>query len=167
VARRYDEDMEAFVGRDLDALAARLRPAGSGSGSASSRLNKVGVLYARYGLYEKAEGVFRQILDVESYVPALQNLGTIARLRGRFQESLDLFRRAMEKGGASSSVLLGLVQACRGLGIDDEASRYFERLKTDYPDIAASNASLAVRASGGSRERQIGSAGPEVTDWLE
>jgi tetratricopeptide (TPR) repeat protein len=167
VARRYDEDMASFIDRDVDALVARLHITGSGSGVTSSQLNKVGVLYARYGLYEKAEGVFRQILDAEPYVPALQNLGTIARLRGRFQESLDLFSRALEKGETSPSVLLGLVQACRGLGLDEDARRYFERLRTDYPDVAARNASLAVRASSGSRETQVGSTGPEVTDWLE
>jgi hypothetical protein len=167
VARRYDDDMSVFIGRDLEVLATRLQSATLETARSTAKMNKIGVLYARYGLYEKAEAVFRQILDVEPYVPALVNLGTIARLRGRSQESLALFSRALEKGEATSNVLLGVVQACRSLGLDEEARRYYERLKTDYPDVAARNANLATRASGGSRENSVGSTGPEVAEWLE
>jgi hypothetical protein len=167
VARRYDEDMTAFIGRDLDVVASRLKLPASKAGIPSLQLNKTGVLYARYGLFEKAEAVFRQILDAEPYVPAMVNLGTIARIRGRFQESLELFNRALEKGGATSNVLLGLAQACRGLGLDADARRYYERLKADYPDIAARNAFLATPAAGGSRGSAAEGVGPEVTEWLE
>ena len=44
-------------------------------------VNKLGVLYARYGLYDKAIDEFEKILITSEYVPALLNVGSIHFLR--------------------------------------------------------------------------------------
>jgi tetratricopeptide (TPR) repeat protein len=160
VARRYDEDMSSFVNREIDALVASRERAAEVGKSSLARRNEIGVLYARYGLLEKAEAVFRDVLAEETYVPALVNLGTIAWLRGQARESLELFARAQEEGGTSWTILLGLARACRELGLEDEALRYYAQLKGTNPEVAARYAYLAtgasseVRGSGPSVERE-------------
>jgi Flp pilus assembly protein TadD len=45
--------------------------------------NELGVLYARYGQYERAQKEFKKLLAKEEYVLTLQNMGTILYLSDR------------------------------------------------------------------------------------
>lgn len=57
-------------------------------------VNKLGVPYARYGLYDQAETEFKQVVEQQEYLPAPANLGNINYLGEDYPEALEFYERA-------------------------------------------------------------------------
>ena len=55
--------------------------------------NELGILYARYGMLEKAEEQFRAL---KGYTPALVNLGNLYILKKQYKQALTQFRSVLK-----------------------------------------------------------------------
>ncbi len=112
-------------------------------------LNKLGVLYARYGMTKEAQIQFEKILARNEYLPALVNLGMLAFLDGEYDEAYDYYRRAGRIRENHSTVLLGIARVQHELRNYEEASTSYTRLKDVSPDLAARYSYLDLEGNGG------------------
>ena len=138
---RYKQELTTFIERELRPQIEKIEQA-MGNKPESKLLNRIGVLYVRYGLVDQAQSVFAAILESEQYGPTLTNLGNICLLRGDFEKALPLFESALSKDPESSGALLGLARANQGLGRLALARQYLGELESRDPGIAAKYASI-------------------------
>ncbi len=74
----YLQEVISFIDREIYPKLAKIQEEIQKTGGSPKSINKLGVLYARYGLYERAEREFQNVLEMDGeFVPALINLGNI------------------------------------------------------------------------------------------
>jgi len=105
----FNSELDTFVKREIDAQTASLRSRISRSAGNEKYVNSLGVLYARYGLYDEASEEFRKIS--RTYVPAMTNLGNIYFQQDDMLEALSWYGRALEKNPENKTALLGSARA--------------------------------------------------------
>jgi len=158
----YEVEMARVVERELEPKAAELRRRIEAGGGGPSAWNSLGVLYARYGMYEQAREQFERAAKEPTYVPALVNLGNLALICERWGEALLAFQRAAERAPDSTFVLLGLARACYGLERHAEVRRHYDRLKAVDPELAGRFAFLVVSRKGEDRATLTSGLDPQV-----
>jgi tetratricopeptide (TPR) repeat protein len=128
-------------------------------------LNNLGVLYARFGMYDDARKQFELLVSNNGeVVTALINLGNLAFLDGRNEDSLDYFTRALKQSSDNSVALQGIAMAGYELGDINAVQTALERLRKADPDAASRLASLGA---GGGASGRAASAEKEITSWNE
>ncbi len=154
LAALVQEESERFVDREISVRVTALEAQISRAADSSRPRNDLGVLYARYGLHDRAETQFREAIARKDYAPALVNLGNISYLKGDIRSALDYYQRASLSRPTSASALLGLALTHRRAGDGVSASKAYLGLKTVDPELAAKFSYLetagetATRASG-------------------
>jgi Flp pilus assembly protein TadD len=90
------------------------------------------------GLYDEAEGYFREVLRLwPDHAGALNNLGTAVWRQGRIHEAEEFHRRALALGPNDFAILNNLGNMLWEQGRLDEAVRYYRQaiqLRRDSPD---------------------------------
>ena len=99
-------------------------------------LNKLGVLYARYGLINQARVQFERSLEIQEYLPSLVNLGMLEFLNEEYQKSYRYYRRAQVLRENHTTVLLGLARVQHELRNYKKASVAYQKLKNAAPSLA-------------------------------
>lgn len=156
VVSRVRQELDAFISREIypreQKLLARIN---SGQNDPRS-MNKLGVLYARYGQYSEARGWFEKSADNYAHVPALINLANIHYINGDYGRARDRYEEAIEQNSQSASALLGLARVEHELENFGSAREAYDRLASVSPDIAEKYSYL--RSSDPGAERAAGAA---------
>ncbi len=134
-APRVGGEIARFVDRELAPQVDRLRLA-MGDSYDSKLLNRLGILYARYGRMDDAEATFQKVLMKEPYVPALINMGNLALLKGDFEGAATFFQTALSKAADNAPALAGITRASYGEGKLALANQYLASLKAQDPASA-------------------------------
>jgi hypothetical protein len=113
--------------------------------------NGLGVLYARYGMQEKAEAEFRKALQTRPYVPALVNLGNLSYLRGDLNNAQVFYAQAQKLAPDSPAALLGMARVGHDLENYGTARTAYARLKQVDPALANQFAYLELRGGEAAR----------------
>lgn len=162
----YNEEMIAFIQQELQPKVEECQKRISASGNHPKEINALGVLYARYGLYDEAKGEFHRVLERDEYVPALVNLGNIYFLEEDYDSALLYFERAYMVNPTSANVLLCLARTHYQLELYDKTREYYTRLKEVAPDLAGRFSYLVVRTKEELRAQEFVSFGRDVL-WEE
>jgi tetratricopeptide (TPR) repeat protein len=167
IEKEYLKELTTFIDREIYQQVASMQAEITKSGETAGSLNKLGVLYARYGLYDRAEREFSKALQKDpAYLQATVNLGNIAFLQGDFKKAFTLFDAAWRKEPDSPGALLGLARASHKLenfGIVQEA---YGRLKELSPEVARKYSYLEMRGEEAARAASS-SADMESVRWEE
>jgi tetratricopeptide (TPR) repeat protein len=147
----FQREVNRFVNREISPQIADLEARLTGGGVDPRLHNKLGVLYARHGLLDKAEAAFRNSLRAAETVPALVNLGNIHYLREEWQVALELYERARRQAPTNARVLLSVARTYHKLENYRVASRTYGDLKDIDPVLAGRFAYLDARAEEGLR----------------
>lgn len=110
---------------------------------------RLGVLYARHGLFDRAEEQFRRIATRSA--SARTNLGNIAYLREDYPDALTHYEQALLMEPESPIALLGAAKAHYQLNDHAAAAEAYEKLAARDETLASRYAWIA------------GSAGTETT----
>jgi len=159
-------EAERLVRRELAPRIARLQSQLDASGNSPRISNRLGVLYARYGLFDEAEEAFRAALAGGEYGPALLNLGNISFLKERYREGKEYLERAAALTPESPRLLLALARVRHALEEYALAEQTYTRLEALDPELAAQFAFLGGGASGSSRAAEAARL-REVILWEE
>jgi tetratricopeptide (TPR) repeat protein len=136
VAAAYLEEPVRYSDNEILPEAARLQAEIDRSRGSPKSVNELGVLYARYGLSDRAEAKFKLVLEGGDYAPALVNLGNVYYLRGETERALPFYERAQKLAPDSTAVLLAIAQANHRLENYGLAKLAYERLKATAPALA-------------------------------
>lgn len=114
-------------------------------------INQLGVLYARYGQYDRAQKQFEKLLAKEEYVPALLNMGNILYLGNQKEKAMDLYNRAYARDPKNPRVLLAVAKASHDLENYFAAKKAYTELKARDPDLALEFAYLDLKGEEATR----------------
>jgi tetratricopeptide (TPR) repeat protein len=159
-------DVVSFVNGEIAERAAKLQADSKKSQGASKAINSLGVLYAQYGLYEKARAQFESIVAKEEYVPALVNLGNIRKAQGDLDGALVYYDRAFKKSPSNASVLLAEAIANHQIENYGAVKKYYQALKAANATLADRYAYLDLRGEEGARAADA-SGLKNLVDWME
>lgn len=158
----YSGELEGFVRREVDIQAASLKSQISGTKSSARYVNRLGVLYARYGLYEEAAAEFRKISDL--YPPAMTNLGNIYYKKKDMMSAISWYAKALEMNPDNKAALLGSARANYEIENYGSVKMMYARLEGIDTDLAERYAYLV---SGSSDTGRASSAFRESAVWEE
>ncbi|MDA3958198.1 tetratricopeptide repeat protein [Oceanispirochaeta sp.] len=114
-------------------------------------INKLGVLYARYGMNDKAEEQFKKVIDRSPFFPSLMNLGNINYLSEDYAEALAYYNQADKIKPNSKKVLLGIARTSHQAEDYDTAATAFSQLKKLDPELAENYSYLDMRSKDATR----------------
>jgi tetratricopeptide (TPR) repeat protein len=163
----YDSEMTRLVDRAIFPLVEQLQSRINATGSLRA-MNRLGVLYARYGQSENARTIFSEILEEDpEFAPAILNLGNIAFLEQDWLEAERYFDMAIDLRPDSPEALLGVARVNQELQNYGNAQRAYARLRELDPELAQRYAYLTGGAeSGGGRAADAESERRQV-EWAE
>ena len=110
VVPKYTDVLRSFVQREIAPQVAELEERIEASNGNPRLVNRLGTVYARYGLYEQAQEQFLRAVAEREYRPALINLGNLAYLRDELDEALSFYNRAYESRDDDPLVLISLAR---------------------------------------------------------
>ena len=147
VTAAFESDIDRFVRREIAqrelTLLARLEE----KPSDAATLNRLGTLYARYGLTEKAEERFKAAVGAEEYFPALLNIGHVEFMDGKYSQALGHYDRALTIKPNSPTAVLAAARANYELQNYGNVRSNYERLKTLSPSLALQFSYLDLQGS--------------------
>jgi hypothetical protein len=145
LAKAFGDEVTRFVNREISAREAKLQGDLKKDPKNSKTANQLGILYAQYGLYDRAEAEFKKILDREAYVPALLNTGSLFSVRGDAKKALEYYNQAYQKAPGNPRVLLAVARANHGLENYGLVRDLYDKLKDVDPQLAQQYAYLDLR----------------------
>jgi len=166
VVEEYVREVNRVVSKQIFNREQKLKSEIERAEDGSDPLNRLGVLYARYGLEEKALAAFEKVLSSEEYTPSLMNLGNIYFLRNDMNSALTFYKRAYEKEPDNAKILLALSRVYRELENYEVSGRMFSRLKRIDAGLAESFSYLETQQDGGGRASMRGDVYEKVL-WEE
>ncbi len=127
---RYVSDLIAPAVKTLESeIAAKQSP---------ELYNKLGILYGRFGLFEKADAQFKRAAQ-SGYAPAIINRAHAYFVQAEYGKALALYEGALQKDAANPAALFGAAR-CRYELYD------FDECRELYARLSAVDAACAARA---------------------
>lgn len=166
VARLYENEMLRFLKQELEPKVQEFRRVIEERGGSIKAINRLGTLYARFGLYDLAEIEFWRILQTDEFIPAMTNLANIYFQQEKYQEALYLLERAHALDRNNPTVLLCMSMTCFELELYEETHNYYSNLKIANTELAGEYAYLAVRTKEETRASRFIHFGKEPL-WME
>ncbi len=159
----FSRSLDSFINGEIRITEQKLRAQISKSGFNAAKINTLGVLYARFGQFDKAEAEFKKVVEKEDYLPALINLGNIYLTKDNGAEAFSYFARAERIAPDNSKVLLGLARSSYDTGNIKAANSNFRKLETANPKLAMEYPHLGSENTAVGRASQV--KNHEVTEW--
>jgi transglutaminase-like putative cysteine protease len=151
LATLYASEVQAFVSSEMGAREAVLLSQVSKAANKTKSLNSLAVLHSRYGLVDKGEKEFLQILAKEEYVPALINLGNIYFLQGKLEQAAGMSDRAYKKAPTNPTALLCVARVNHAQENYTLARKAYTELQARDPNMANRFAYLGLRGDEATR----------------
>jgi tetratricopeptide (TPR) repeat protein len=166
ILKDFQDDVSRHIDLEIYSRVAVLQAAITKSKESSKTVNALGVLYARYDLQDRAEGIFRNILEKEEYVPALVNLANLRFLKKDMKDALAFYQRAYKRAPADPNVLLGIARTNQELENYGMVKETYDELKKVAPKLAQQFAYLELKGEESTRAAAISGA-EETVVWDE
>jgi tetratricopeptide (TPR) repeat protein len=166
VQKSYAAEFDRFLHREVDDRAAALEKEIQKAGATPASVNKLGLLYARFGMLDQAEKQFRRAVAKEEYIPGLVNLGNVLYLKRDFSGASAAFERARKRDPKNPAVLLNIARIQYEQERFDAARRSYEALASVDPGLAEQNRYLAQQADAATRASNV-AAQKENMAWQE
>ena len=146
VENAFENSIYRFIKREIGPKITEIEEEMGVSGSGRD-YNKLGIIYARYGLYKEAQPNFEMAIE-KGYRPAYVNLGNIAFLLGDYEKAVEYFNAALSYRQDSKSALIGLARAKYELNVFAEADELYRQIKKIDPNLAERYSYLSSQMEG-------------------
>ena len=164
ITTRYNEEMDKFVNREIYDRVIELKEEIKQSRDNPRVINRLGVLYARFGKYKEAEQEFKKALAKTEYIPSMMNLGNIYFMNGKMESARESFSKVLDKSPENPYALLGFAKVSYELDDYKSVVLSFNKLETKDPAIAEKYKYLVSRSDETGR---ASSAVKEAFEWDE
>jgi TPR repeat protein len=167
IVSTYLQELITFIDLEIYPKIAAIQSEINRTGGSPNSYNKLGVLYARYGLYDRAEREFKRVLEKQrNHLPALINLGNIYYLNGDTENAKLYYDQAYEQQPDNPKVLLSIARVNHEMENYGIVRQTYTRLKEVDPDLAQRFAYLDLRGDDATRAAAIGRV-KEIVIWEE
>lgn len=137
VISSYSQRLTQLVQREIAPLAATLQERIDATDGSPRLVNRLGALYARYGLYDEALREFlRASRGARPYGPALINVGNVYFIRQDYERALQYYERALQIQPDDPDALIGLSRAHFELEQYGEAEQLYRTAALLAPESA-------------------------------
>jgi tetratricopeptide (TPR) repeat protein len=161
-----EEAVVRYIDREIFSQVAQLQAEIKKAQGDPRPINKLGILYARFGLFARAKEQFALASAKQEFVPSLVNLGNLSYLDKDLKSALASFQRAYAKEPGNPTVILALARANHELENYGSSRDLYERLKAADPALASRFSYLDLR--GQEANRAANAAGlTEIVVWSE
>ncbi|MEE8440138.1 MAG: hypothetical protein V3S41_00330 [Spirochaetia bacterium] len=150
IETKYSIELQRFITQEIRPQVARLETRIEATGDVR-HINRLGVLYARYSMFEEAEQKFKEALAEGPQADAYLNLGNLEFLRGDFLTASDLYEQAQDLDPDNPAVLLAVAKVHHELENYGMADRAYSALQEVAPIVAANFEYLQFRGSDAGR----------------
>jgi transglutaminase-like putative cysteine protease len=147
----FASEMQAFIAGEMGPRESALLSQIAKAADKTKLQNSLAVLHSRYGLVDKGEKEFQQILATVEYLPALINLGNIYFLQGKLENAAEMYDRAYKKAPANTTVILCVARVNHAQENYTLARKSFVELQTRDPQLAGKFAYLGLRGEEATR----------------
>jgi len=160
----YDREIEAVVRLQISSREEELKRNIEISNGSPKHLNRLGLLYARYGLSSEAREYFMKAAE-QDYVPSLVNIGNLEYLEGDYSRAETSFQAALNEESDNPKALLGLARSQYENQNYQGARRTFEFLALENPALAERYVFLSGDSGGTTRASDDGYR--QIAEWDE
>lgn len=162
----YTKEVKTFINREIYEKVANLKADIKKSQGDPKHINKLGVLYAKYGFYEEAVIQFEKIAEKKKYVPALVNLGNIYYIKKNYDKALSYYNKAYDIAPNNKLVLLYIARINHDLENYGSTAKAYKKLKQLDYDLALQFAYLDLKGSEADRAAEISQV-KDIIIWNE
>jgi tetratricopeptide (TPR) repeat protein len=156
IAKAYTDEVRKFIDQETATRVAALQADVTKNPGKPAYQNKLGVLYARYGLNTEAEQQFAAATKVSDYAPALLNLGNLAFLKSDTRKALEYYERARKADAANPRAILGVARSNHALENYGTSKEAYDALKGIDAALAAQFSYLTLRGPEATRAADAG-----------
>lgn len=146
--RRYALALGTLVEREMGQKAAELERQASEQHDEPRLLNRLGVLYVRYGMSNKARSAFEKAIENNGGFAPTLNLANLCFIEGDYRNAARHYAMAVDRNPTDKNARIGLILAYRELGQDELLAQELERLKAIDAKAAESYAWLVTDGAG-------------------
>ena len=147
----YSKVLETFIMREIGPRKTDLEQRIAQSNNNPRLINRLGTLYARYGLYEEAEEQFKLAVADRPYVPSLINLGNLAYLNNDIKDAQEYYLRAYDVKSDNPRILINLARVHFDLEEYVDARKRYKEAELLDPAVAERYSYIVSGNSGTAR----------------
>lgn len=136
VMEAYGSAVDRLIYQDVTPIVRDLQNRINRDGGSPPAYNRIGVVYAKYGLLDDAEPWFRKSVSGRPYAPGEVNLGNVAYLRGDYGTAAEHYKQALGTDDDNPRALLGLAKSSFELEDYSGADDSMTMLALVNPDMA-------------------------------
>lgn len=155
VTAAFKQSLTRHIEKEIYPQAAAIQANMAQSNAKHKLKNSLGVLYARYGLYDRAAETFNEILGSMEYKPALINMGNISFVKRNYESALSFYERVLKTDGKDKTALLGVSRCNHELENYGMVAKTFDQLKAIDRDLASRFAYLDLRGEEAARAADV------------
>ena len=145
IEKKYKGEIETLARQRLINLSAGYLNILKKNANDMEALGQLGILYGENGLTSEALEQFQKMLAQEkTNAMALNNIGNIGYLQGRFGDAREAYVAALKSTPDDSGVMVNLARVMLQSGNKDEAKKQFQKAAEIDPRVVRQYADLAV-----------------------
>ena len=145
---RFGSELDSFVRQQVEPAEASLRSRLERRPNDVRSLNRLAVLYGRFGLLDEALEVLEPLVDELGYTRATVNLANTLYLAGDLGSAIARYGDALAADPNDSAALAGAAQAYFANGDFAESDAVFQRLLRESPGVASQLAYVGASDQG-------------------
>ena len=145
LATRFDREMDRFVRQQVEPAAASLQARLAARPDDARTLNRLAVLYGRFGLLSEAQALFERLVSELRYGRAQVNLANTYLLLGDAERARDVYVEALATRPSDPAALAGAAQAFYELGDFAQSDQLYQELSGVDSQAASRLAFLGTR----------------------
>jgi tetratricopeptide (TPR) repeat protein len=138
----YTAALDRFIDSELAPQEALLKADLAKNPKDPKKMNRLGILYAKYGKMEPALAQFEKLTKKPAYPPALVNAGNAYLLKGDIRKALDFYERAAQQQPDNIAALVGAAKANYELENRGTIKELYAKIKKQDPETASQFAYL-------------------------
>jgi TolB-like protein len=162
LSQQYRQELDIFIDSVVDPEVALLLEKINTDGPSQVLYNRLGVLYARYGIYDEALVWLTKATAIGSGHQPFLNMGHIAFLEGDYSQAVSWYKKAETLAPGKATILLALARVEYEMGNQKTVLKYYGMIEEINPALAEKYSYLA----GITKEEGRASEGDKRADTL-
>ncbi len=136
ITQSLNGEVDQFINRTVREHEQELEKEYETAQKGSRYLNKLGLMYSRFGFYDKALAAFEEAISSEEYLPGIMNAGNLCYIQGDLEKAVSYYLRATKQAPENPYIFIALSRAFYRRGEEDRAEEALGRARQIKPQLS-------------------------------